>query len=641
MLAANLFKTEYNQESDPKIKARKAFMAGESYRLANKTREAEKWFEEAVRLNFDPIAKFNYGLMLQINEKYDMAIQRFTEYAREEPFNKQKALDQIKACRQAMKWQFTQSTMVIENMSHINTNASEYGPVLFKDQQLLFTSDRYDATGEDTYGWTGEKYTDIFMSRPDANGEYRSIDFFSSKINSGFNEGTPTFNEDYSLMYFTRCGSQGKEHDYCKIFESSMLVHGEWSNPVPVNFFSDTVNAGNPFLSGDGQMLLMASDAENGYGGKDLYISYMQQGQWSGPQNLGSNINTSGDEMFPWLDEEGTLYFASNGHPGMGGLDIFSATREGKIWKNPINLKPPVNSGADDFAIVFDKIKPRDENDPIRSSGFFSSSRDGGKGADDLYRFTLANKNIFLLDGIVLEKIFENPSNPNSKVIDFEPVENAFLSLKKYGRGFKVVDTVSSDQYGRFQLDLEEESNYSLFTEKEGFFNKSLEVSTKDLRDLENVLITVTVRVLLERIFQEKEIILSNIYYDYDKTTLRDESKIVLDTLVTMLNENPDIYVEIGSHTDSRGSHNYNEILSQGRAESVVKYLIQKGIDYKRLGAKGYGETKLINHCADGVECSEEDHQENRRTTFKVVSAEMIINSIRPDEIRVDPAPDN
>ena len=410
---------------------------------------------------------------------------------------------------------------------------------------------------------------------------------------------------------------------------------------MPVNFFADTINFGNPYLSKDGNMILMASDALNGYGGKDLYVSYWEQGTWGEPKNLGSNINTKGDDMFPWLDEEGTLYFASNGHPGMGGLDIFSAEKDGKIWKDPVNLKPPINSGADDFAIVFDKIKPKDENDAVRSSGFFSSSREGGKGADDLYRFVLANKNIFLLDGIVLEKIFEDPSDPNSPVVDFQPVENAHLSLKKYDRGFKVVDTISSSKFGKFQMDLDAESNYSLFTEKEGFFNKSMEVSSKGLKDPKNVLITIKVRVLLERIYEEKEIILSNIYYDYDKTTLRDESKIVLDTLWGMLETNPDIFVEIGSHTDSRGSNSYNEVLSQGRAESVVKYLIQKGIDFKRLGAKGYGETKLINHCADDVECTEEEHQENRRTTFKVVSEDMIINSIRPEDVRVDPAPDN
>lgn len=636
-LAASLFKSEYKEESETKQKAEKAFMAGESYRLCNNVKDAELWYAEALRLEYpDPLLKLNYGLMLMANEKYNQAITQFTEYSRDDPFNKQKALELIKACKEANKWQAARTNMVITNLNYLNTSANEYSPVFFKEKQLVFTSDRLDATGGETYNWTGEKFSDLFLSKREANGEYRSLVPFSLELNSGFNDGTPAFNSDFNLAYFTRCGSQGKKDDFCKIYETT-YEGSAWSSPIPVNLLGDTVNTGTPWLSADGNTMIFAADVpQGGYGGKDLYITYYTDDNWTKPENLGNEINTSGNEMFPYVDEEGTLYFSSDGHAGMGGLDIFSAQKTGKIWKNVLNVKPPINSGADDFGILFEKLRPRDENDPVRSSGYFSSSREGGMGGDDLYHFMLANENIFKLEGIVLEKIFANPADPNSKVVDYEPLPATLLTLKKYENGLKLIDTVFSNKFGKFEFDLEPNSNYKINSEKQSYFNKSVETTTKGLRDLENVLITVKVRVLMERIYEEKEIVIENIYYDYDSTALRADSKPVLDTLLNLLNENPEVIVEIGSHTDSRGSDEYNMTLSQGRAESVVRYLHEKGIDLKRLKAKGYGETKLINRCQNGVDCTEAEHQENRRTTFKVLSEKFVIESVRPDSLIID-----
>lgn len=639
-LAANFFKTEFNDESESKQKAEKAFMAGESYRLSNNTKEAEQWYAKALELEYpEPVVKLNYGLMLMANEKYSQAMTQFYEYSRDDPFNKQKAAELIKACKEASKWQSARSNMMIANLNSVNTPANEYAPVFYKNKDLVFTSDKYDAAGGDTYYWTNEKFSDIFISKQEANGEYRSNAPFSPQINSGFNDGTPAFNEDFTLMYFTRCGSQGKKDDFCKIMEAT-FDGVYWSNPIPVNLFGDTVNTGTPWLSKDANTMIFAADVPvSGHGGKDLYITTYQEDNWTAPQNLGNEINTSGDEMFPFVDEEGTLYFSSSGHSGMGGLDIFSAQKSDKTWKNVVNLKPPINTGADDFGILFEKIKPKDENDPIRSSGYFSSSREGGMGGDDIYHFLLANENIFRLDGIVLEKIYEDPADPNSKVTDLTPLPQALLTLKKYEGGLKVIDSVLADKFGKFEFDLESNSNYKVYSEKPGYFNKSVDATTKGLRDLENILITVKVRVLMDRIYEEKEIVIENIYYDYDSTVLRAESKPILDTLVILLNENPEVIVEIGSHTDSRGSDAYNLALSQGRAESVVRYLIEKGIDQKRVRAKGYGETKLVNRCGNDVDCSEEEHQRNRRTTFKVLSEKLVIDSVVPDSIRLDEAP--
>lgn len=638
-VAVTMYKDEFKTEELPLRKAEIAFRIAESYRYMNKTQEAEQWYETAIDLNYDAIAFYNYGLMLKANERYQAAVDAFSQYAREEPFEKDKAYAQIKAIGQAKKWMKEKSNLQLRNMEAINTPANEYGPVLYRNGDLVFTSDRIDATGEDTYGWTGEKYVDIFLTKKQGD-DYQGVASFSGQLNSGFNDALPTFNEDYTLMYFTRCGSQGEEDDYCYLYESRMTPSGEWSEGERLSFFGDTVNVNQPFYwEAEDALLFSADSTENGYGSKDLYISYRQGfGAWGEPVNLGSDINTEGNERFPYIDKEGTLFFASDGHPGMGGMDLFEAAKDGKKWVAPNNMKPPINSTADDFGITFDKIKPKGENDAVRESGFISSNRDGGKGGDDIYRFVLSNENIFVLKGIVLEKIFEDPKDPNSKVVDFEVVDDAFVELKKIGGGStKVINNDSTDQYGRFSFDLEKNTNYEAFATKEGYFGAGVKATTKGKRDLENILIEVKVEILLTKIYEDVEIVIPNIYYDFDSTTLRPESFVALDTLLTIMQQNPKYQVEIGSHTDSRGSESYNMKLSQGRAQSVVDYLVQEGINEERLVPKGYGETKILNGCVDGVECTEEEHQENRRTTFKVIGDDFELESTRPDDIKVDP----
>ncbi|MDX2001926.1 MAG: OmpA family protein [Chitinophagales bacterium] len=636
-IAATMFKTEYGAEDEPKKKAEKAFKAAESYRFNNQPKEAEKWYEEAVRLGYDPVATLNYALVLKSNEKYQRAIEQFTNYAKLDPFNKQRALDEIKSCQLALKWQKEKDNIELVNLKAINSNANDYGPVFDQSRNIIFTSDRVESTGNDTYGWTGEKYMDLFLAKRETDGAYTSLVPFSTAINSGANDGVPSFTADNSEMYFTRCGSQGKEDDFCGLFYSSIQSLGGWSDPQPLKFFDiDTINVGQPFVFRDGSALLFASNAPGGYGGKDLYIVRRTPEGWTKPVNLGTAINTAGDEMFPYLDEEGTLYFASSGLPGLGGLDIFAAAKKGDEWTEPQNLKLPINSGSDDFGLIMEKIKPANANDPVRQIGYFTSNRPGGLGKDDIYQFTLSNENLYVMDGIVLEKIFADPKNPNSKVIDFKPIDSATVTLFKLENGMKDMGSVYTDKNGKFKYDLEKNSNYSVSGKKDGFLKRTVDATTKGKRDLKNTVITVKVRILLERIYEEKDITIPNIYYDYDSTALRKESEVVLDTIVNMMKDNPEIKVQIGSHTDSRGSDEYNAVLSQGRAESVVRYLISKGINPQRLTAKGYGESMLINKCANDVTCTEEEHQENRRTTFRILSEKFIIESITPENIPVD-----
>ncbi len=638
-LAIPQLKTEYKEAQVPLLRGEKAFYVGESYRLNGNTKDAEGWYAEAMKQGYDAIATYNYALTLKANEKYKQAIEQFTNYARMEPFNKEKAFDQIKSCNLAIRWEKERTNLDLQNLSTLNTAASEYAPVILGTGDMVFTSDRVDATGSDTYGWTGEKFSDLYLTKKQANGSYTGVVPFAAEINSGFNEGTPTFSRDGNEVYFTRCGSQGKgANDYCTIYVSRQQALGGWSDPEKIFLFeNDTFNVGHPFLSRDGKYMLFAAEAPGGYGGKDLYITYLQGGTWGTPKSLGKEVNTAGNEVFPFIDELGALYFSSDGHDGLGGLDIFMSPANGGVWGKPENLKLPINSGADDYGLWLTKAKPKNANDPVRMSGFLTSNRPGGAGKDDIYAFQLSNENLYVLEGVILEKIFATPGDPNSKVLDFQPIENANITVKKYGPGFPVVGSLKSDKFGRFNQDLEKESDYYASGEKEGFLKQSIKFTTKGLRDLNNITITVKVRIIVERIFENINITIPNIYYDYDSTALRPESFPALDSLYSLFMENPTLVIEIGSHTDSRGKNEYNQTLSQGRAASVVRYLVAKGIPIERLRAVGYGETSLVNKCADGVDCTEEEHQLNRRTTFKILSEKYNIESITPEDIRVDP----
>ncbi|MFI4963653.1 MAG: OmpA family protein, partial [Legionellales bacterium] len=303
-------------------------------------------------------------------------------------------------------------------------------------------------------------------------------------------------------------------------------------------------------------------------------------------------------------------------------------------------LKAPINSGADDYAFRIDKYKPKDASDTILYSGYFSSNRPGGKGGDDIYRFEEKWINIFVLRGTIVEKEYEKPDDPDSKVLGLKALGKARVDLKNTDD--KIIATTTSDSIGRFVFRLNAETDYKVTAGKGGgYFTKNDFTSTKGKRNQDSTIITLHMQIELERVFPTKMMVIPNIYYDYDKATLRPESKLVLDSILIFFKENPDLTVELGSHTDSRGSDEYNNKLSQARAQSAVDYLVEKGIPKDRLVAKGYGKTMLINNCGTGVPCSEEEHQKNRRTTFRIVSAKLNLESIQPEDkdIKVDPKP--
>ena len=373
-----------------------------------------------------------------------------------------------------------------------------------------------------------------------------------------------------------------------------------------------------------GKKLYFSSDADFGYGGKDLYVTNRgATGEWDSPMNLGPRVNTFDDEMFPFISKGGKLYFASNGHYGIGGLDLFKAEKRGRIFTNVSSLGYPINSGADDFSIQV----VESDDDSVQITGYMASNRKGGLGSDDIYffekRLTPAPKlppAVYILAGTIKEKHYVNPKDPKSEVRGLKPLGGVTINIfdNKSNNPY-LLDEINSNELGKFEYQLDPDADFLLDYHKNCYFNLKSTVSSKNLNGEDGDTIYIETSAVLDRVFEELEFTINNIYYDLAKWQIRPDAALVLDSIVNFLNQNPTLKAELGSHTDARGGDDYNANLSQKRAESAVSYLIEKGISANRLSARGYGETRLVNECTDGVDCPEEKHQENRRTTFKII----------------------
>ncbi|MFC7526999.1 OmpA family protein, partial [Parapedobacter sp. GCM10030251] len=355
---------------------------------------------------------------------------------------------------------------------------------------------------------------------------------------------------------------------------------------------------GHAALSGDGSILYFVSDMPGGRGGTDIWYSQRRaDGSWGAPVNAGAVINSAGDELFPNIGPDGTLYYSSDGFAGMGGLDVFEATGSGQQWSGPRNLRYPVNSPGDDFAYI--TTYEGDEG----IAGYLSSNRRGGKGSDDIYSFTFEKPRIvIILQGTASDK------NTKDRLAD--------VSVTLYDGSREIVARKRTDGSGTFEFVLEGDRQYTVLGQKEKYHGDSARVSTAGITKSD----TLEVALLLEPIFEVgRTFELENIYYDFDKHNIRPDAAAVLDELVRTLRDNPTLRIELSSHTDSRGSDAYNMALSQRRAQSAVDYLVSRGIARERMVAQGYGETRLVNGCGNGVPCSREQHQANRRTEVTVL----------------------
>lgn len=626
-VAAKLLTEEMSKARHDSTRARKAFLIAESYRLSNAPQLAEGYYQLAIDLGYSAKdALYQQAKMLKSGGKYDQAIELFQMHKRRFPDSDFDVGIDITGAQLAKEWVKQDNNYKVSPVAELNSPAFDYAPTIYRENALVFTSDRSVAEGAATYGWTSKKFSDFFVAQKANDGKFGVVSNFSASINSNFNEGAGCFNRQFTEFYFTRCGSLAKEDDYCKIYLSTIDESGQWSNPQMLPFvISDSINVQQPSLSADDQTLYFVTDSKDGYGGKDIWTSTKTFDGWSSPQNMGAQINTPRDEMFPFIAQDGTLYFASDGHPGMGRLDIFSASLQGGRWSVK-NLQHPINSGSDDFAIIFEELASH-ERDSLRSKGYFSSSRPGGAGEDDIYRFIKYKVRACVVSVQVQEKIYSDTLNPNSKVLGVRPLNDADVMILASDTKNAIGVNGRTNESGNFRYNAPCDRTFRITAAKNNYFSKADVASTLNISSPDRDTSIVTVRITLDRIFRDVQIELSNIYYDLGKWNIRPDAALVLDSLVDLLKENPTLNLEIGSHTDSRADDQFNLNLSQKRAQSVVDYLVSKGINRKRLTARGYGETQLVNHCSNDVECSEEQHQQNRRTTFKVLGQNTNVES--------------
>lgn len=637
-LATELFEQEFDKASEEAEKGEIAYKIAESYRKVNNTEAAEEWYLKASNFGVKEDARFWYARMLQANQKYDQAIIEYEAIIKEEPYRRPELSDAIKSCKKAKVWISEEQHTTIENLEQINSRQSEFAPVFYRDGRLVFTSNRSSATGEDKDKWTGRQFFDLYVTPGKRQNGFGKPEPFSAVLNGPYNDGPAAFNASYNALYYTHCGTDRRDNnDFCGLWSSQRAPEGGWADPVPVKLFPDSINSGQPAISPDGETLVLAADDPQGYGSSDLYYSKRTIEGWSTPVNLGSRINTEYEESFPSFDEDGNLYFSSDGHAGMGGLDIFKAEKEGNNkWVRPEQLPYPINSAADDLGILPIELSDQEKIN-FYMKGYISSSRPGGLGGDDIYYFERAKPPAtFELIATINTPTYADSLDPDSDITGTEPLKGATLVIRP-GKGDS--DTLYTDDEGIVAAPLSASTDYNLFVSSgNDYFNETATASTKPIEPLPGEHYTVEKEITLERIFREKEIVIPNIYYDFNKWDIRDDAAAVLDTTIyQLLVDNPNLVIELGSHTDARGSDQFNKELSEKRAQAVVDYLVKKGIDRERLEAKGYGETQLVNECDDGVECTEEEHQRNRRTTFRVLGADFEAESVEPGNIKVDP----
>jgi peptidoglycan-associated lipoprotein len=573
-----------------------------AYRLVNDIPNAEKWYSKAVQLKESkPLNMFYYAKILMTVEKYGEAGTWFKKYLDLEPddFVAEMLLascNTVKSFKQDTSLYTLKEVEIPEIQSGFATRPYESG--------VMFTGDKLSFSKSGQYGWTGRSYLGLYFSKKDHGGKWLSPMTLKGDVNGDYHEGPACFTSDGNTVYFTRSNTDkngalrknNKNENNLKIYTAG-LSGDKWTLLAELPFNSDDYSCGHPTLSPDEKTLYFISDMPGGFGGTDLYKTSWNGTGWSKPENLGASVNTAGNEMFPYMHHDGTFYFSSDARNNLGGLDVFMTYYDGKKWLQVENLNYPLNSSADDFGYVLNKDS---------KTGYIASNRDGGP--DKIYEVT-KNDPTFILSGLVKHK---------GKILG---IDSALVEI--FNISEKTMGAVYSGKTGLYKTRLKPGCEYLIKASKLMYFPVSPErkVSTAGKKISENF----NADFELDQIIIEKPIVLQNIYYDLDKWNIRPDAALELDKLVQVLKDNPKIYIELSSHTDSRAGDQYNLILSDKRARAAVDYLASKGIDPKRMKWKGYGETKILNKCVNGVACTEEEYQVNRRTEFKVIK---ILNTI-------------
>lgn len=578
--------------------------AAESYYAMRDYQQAEIWYSRLAnqdRVETEHILR--YGHVLRSNAKYREAKAQYQrlESRSDRPVSLDELADLYLSCDSAMTWmENPQRAHEIQNLRSINSEYTEFGAVPYEGG-WLFSSDRRHApsTEANTYGWTGNAYLSLYQA-DDSGVRPFSMHWYDAT----HHVGPPSMGIAGDEVYFSvtrelnrqerrRASKQATVN--IEIYSNQASASDWGQNPQPFRYNNITEwSVGDPHLTASGDTLYFVSDMPGGLGGTDIYyVTRQADGSWSDAVNVGPTVNTARDERTPSLDFEGNLYFSSAGHVGMGGLDVFVLKKGSLVAEN---LGYPINSPGDDFALQFG----------ANYQGTVSSNRQGGVGMDDIYRFDIKREIVLDLQGQVL--------NAKSKL----PVAGARVTLTER-TDVEERFVLYADDAGIFRYNLRPGADYQLTADQTGFKPFSgIRFNTHDM----NVSQRVEQTILLEPVEEKEVVVLRNIYFDFDEAAIRPDAALELSKILSFLNSDPDVRIELSAHTDSRGSAAYNMELSQRRAEAAIAFLTAGGIDPNRLVAKGYGFSRLANHCAPGVTCTEEEHQYNRRVEFFVIGAD-------------------
>jgi len=599
---------------------------GDSYYYNGQLDEALKWYDNLYSKYKSTISGeylFKYSQALKSVKNYAKADQIMEEFEKVQGSDDKRAILFNEERNYLEKIQLQSGRFEITNLLDINTNGSDFGPSFYGDKKMVFTSSR-DANplSKVIHKWNEGGYLDLYETQRlsgSKSGLVQGVEKFSGKINSRFHESTSVFTKDGKTVYFTRNNytdrkvkSNQKGTTLLKLYKAT-INQGVWSNIIELPFNNDQYSIAHPALSPDESKLYFASDMPGTKGLSDIfYVDIKGSNSYGDPVNLGDNINTEGRETFPFISESGTLFFASEGHPGLGGLDVFvSFPKENQLGKYnyPMNVGRPINSPGDDFAFIIDDAT---------NLGYFSSNRPGGVGADDIYSLEKIKDLILKCEQTLEGPVVDALSNKH--------IEGAEVVL--FDTEMNQIETLTSDSSGNYKVlsNIGCYEKYILRASKPGYKPYEYIFESNGQLDFENV---ITLKLEpgyspltpgqqkfkvgddLAKILQ-----INNIYFDLDKSFIRADAEVELQKILVVLEQYPNMEIDVRSHTDSRASFSYNKNLSNKRANSTLSYLINKGISDSRLDGRGYGELNPVNECVDGVKCSEAQHQMNRRSEF-------------------------
>ena len=629
--AADRYKKAYKKSKrDKTARARISYQMGECYRLIGLTKRAEPYYRRVLKTDYPnthPEVYLNLAETYKMNNKFKEALECYEIYAQRVPDDPRGPLG-IGTTNQIQDWIDNPSRYEMTELKKINSKNSDFGAIWTNTNynEIIFTSARKGATGGEKEDITGQDFTDFWSSKQDRKGEWSTpvLADEGENINTDDSDGAGCMNASYAKLYFTRCQAGEHRKNGCQIMVASKSG-GSFSNARPVEIATiDTLDiVGHPAISGDELILYFAAERKGGFGGKDIWVSTRNTTSepFGRPFNLGENINTAGDEVFPFLRNDTTLYFSSDGHGGMGGLDVFVTTIDtAGNWGKPVNLKYPMNSTGDDFAVCFH---------PTQEKGFVSSNRGNGRGIDNIYYFEEPQIKFTFSGTVKDENTMQYVSNAT---VRFVGSDGSVMSTRTNDKGY----------FNFSESQVNKNTTYDITIDKENYFTLNGTETTVGLEFSKDFVKEYAIKPI-----PEEPIMLPDILYDLGKWDLKPQFEDSLQGLIETLQLNPTITIELASHTDARDTDEHNDILSQKRAQSVVDYLIIRGIDPLRLTAKGYGErvprtiqkdmtvkgynfkagTRLTEDFINKLpnnDVREAAHQMNRRTEFRILSKDFV-----------------